>query len=165
MPSHFRRPRPCRHALTAVALTVLAWAAGPAAAATPAIYKCFDRNLAVLYTDQPCSGELLDVRPGSADPEAVAALARERDALSRSIERRIADQRRATPERGDGAPLPIRTRATTRATRDATSTTPRTWAAATATTSAPRARSDRERPSLPSDRNRYVPNPPRGLPR
>jgi hypothetical protein len=71
----------------------LLWAAAPVAATTP-IYKCFDRNLGLLYTDVPCrDGELLDLRPGEADPAAVARLEHERDLLDQSAARRLADER------------------------------------------------------------------------
>jgi hypothetical protein len=64
------------------------------AAATP-IYKCLDRNLGLLYTDQPCKeGEQLDIRAGDADPAAVARLDRERDALDQSAAQRIANDSR-----------------------------------------------------------------------
>jgi hypothetical protein len=63
-------------------------------AATTPIYKCLDKNLGVLYTDEPCKdGEQLNIRPGEADPAAVARLERERDALDRSAAQRIADLR------------------------------------------------------------------------
>ena len=52
-----------------------------------------------LYTDQPCKGEQLEIRAGDPDPVAVAELAREREAVSRSAAQRIADQRRAAIER------------------------------------------------------------------
>lgn len=78
--------------LCIVVLTVFTAASG---AATP-IYKCLDRNLGVLYTDLPCKdGERLDLRPGEADPAAVAVLERERDALGQEGLQRAADQRRA----------------------------------------------------------------------
>ena len=76
-----------------VALAAVMLACGHAGAAT--IYKCFDRGLSVLYTDEPCKGEALDIRPGSADPVAVAELQREREALNRSAAQRIAENRRA----------------------------------------------------------------------
>ncbi len=70
-------------------------APGSVSATTP-IYKCFDRNLGLLYTDEPCKeGELLNIRAGDADPAAVARLERARDALDRSAAQRIADQRLA----------------------------------------------------------------------
>jgi hypothetical protein len=69
-------------------------AAAEAGAATTPIYKCFDRDQSVLYTDQPCKGEVVHVRAGQADPAALARLDRERDALSQAIDRRLAyDQR------------------------------------------------------------------------
>jgi hypothetical protein len=73
-------------------------ASGPAWAATT-VYKCFDKTLGVLYTDLPCTGEQMNIRAGDADPVAVAELQREREALSRSAAQRIADNRRAAPER------------------------------------------------------------------
>jgi hypothetical protein len=78
-------------------------AAGSWAATTP-IYKCLDKNLGLLYTDEPCKeGEQLNIRPGDADPAAVARLERQRDALDQSASQRIADLRRA-PAEGKGAP-------------------------------------------------------------
>jgi hypothetical protein len=72
-------------------------------AATTPIYKCLDKNLGVLYTDDPCKeGERLNIRPGDADPAAVARLERQRDALDQSASQRIADLRRAATE-GEGA--------------------------------------------------------------
>jgi hypothetical protein len=64
-------------------------------AATTPIYKCLDRNLAVVYTDLHCKdGERLDIRPGDADPAAVGRLERERDELDQSAFQRAAEQRR-----------------------------------------------------------------------
>jgi len=81
-----------------VVLTTGSWAA------TTPIYKCLDKNLGLLYTDEPCKeGEQLDIRPGDADPAAVARLERLRDMLDQSASQRIADLRRATAE-GKGAP-------------------------------------------------------------
>ena len=79
----------------ALALALAACAlAGAADAAPTLVYKCFDRNLGVLYTDLPCKGEQIEIRAGEPDAAAVAALQKERDALARSIEQRIADGRR-----------------------------------------------------------------------
>src|SRR5262245_65807441 len=51
---------------------------GVAHAASTPIYKCFDKHLALVYTDVPCKdGEQLDLRAGDADPAAVARLERE----------------------------------------------------------------------------------------
>jgi hypothetical protein len=82
-----------RSKIAALALSTLVVAGGAGAATTP-IYKCFDRDLSVLYTDQPCKGEVVDVRPGQADPAALARLERERDALSQAIDRRLAEEQR-----------------------------------------------------------------------
>ena len=65
--------------------------AGAADAAPTLVYKCFDRDVNVLYTDQPCPGEQIEIRAGEPDAAAVAALQKERDALAKSIEQRIAD--------------------------------------------------------------------------
>jgi len=81
-----------------VVLCFGAVASGHAPAATT-VYKCFDKNLGVLYTDEPCRGEQLSIRAGEADPAAVAALQRERDAVSQSAAQRIIDNRRATLQR------------------------------------------------------------------
>jgi hypothetical protein len=71
-----------------------------AKAANTPIYKCFDKHLALVYTDVPCKdGEQLDLRPGDADPAAVARLERERDQLSLSAAQRIADERHAAVQR------------------------------------------------------------------
>lgn len=68
-------------------------------AATTPIYKCFDKNLGLLYTDEPCKdGEVLTIRAGDADPAAVARLERARDALDLAAAQRLADQRRAATE-------------------------------------------------------------------
>ena len=71
-----------RLGIATFACGLIGLACGNAAAATSPIYKCFDRHLALVYTDVPCKdGEQLDVRPGDADPAAMARLDRERDAL------------------------------------------------------------------------------------
>src|ERR1700704_1636095 len=78
-----------------VVVTAASWAA------TTPIYKCLDKNLGLLYTDQPCKeGEQLNIRPGDADPAAVARLEPQRDALDQSASQRIADLRRPA---ADGA--------------------------------------------------------------
>ena len=82
-----------------VAIALLALMSAAALAATP-IYRCLDRNLGVLYTDEPCrDGERMDIRAGDADLAAVARLERERDALDRSAAQRITDERRAALQR------------------------------------------------------------------
>jgi hypothetical protein len=69
-------------------------------AATTPIYKCVDKNLRVLYTDEPCrGGELLNIRAGDADPAAVARLERAREALEQRAAQRSADERRAAEQR------------------------------------------------------------------
>jgi hypothetical protein len=78
-----------------LAFCFAALSASQVGAATTPIYKCLDRNLGLLYTDQPCKeGEQLDIRAGDPDPAAVARLDRERDALDQSAAQRIADDNR-----------------------------------------------------------------------
>lgn len=74
---------------------VALFATSSGSAATPPIYKCLDKNLGLLYTDQPCKdGELMNIRAGDADPVAVARLERARDAIDQRAAQRIADQQR-----------------------------------------------------------------------
>ena len=78
-----------------LALCLIVFAAGSSGAATAPIYKCFDKNLGLVYTDEPCKdGERLNIRAGDADPAAVAWLERQRDALDQSAAQRLAEQRR-----------------------------------------------------------------------
>jgi hypothetical protein len=87
-------------ARASVALCGLLFVAGYAWSANAPIYKCFDRNLGLLYTDLPCTdGEMLDLRPGDADPASVARLERQRDQLDQSAAQRIIDERRAAAQR------------------------------------------------------------------
>ena len=86
-------------AVGAIAAPLL-FVAGIASAASTPIYKCFDKNLGLLYTDLPCKdGEQLDLRAGDADPASVARLERERDRLDQSFAQRILDERRAALQR------------------------------------------------------------------
>ena len=79
---------------------------GSSAATTP-IYKCFDKNLGLLYTDEPCKdGELVTIRAGDADPAAVARLERARDALDQAAAQRLADLRRAPAQQDFAAWYP-----------------------------------------------------------
>ena len=89
--------------LRIAAFAVLAAAGTPATSAVTTVYKCFDRSLNVVYTDQPCRGEQLDIEAGRADPAALAELQRERDALSRAAAQRIADNRRLPVANSDYA--------------------------------------------------------------
>lgn len=84
--------------LRAAVAALAAGAALPAAGSVTTVYKCFDRSLGVLYTDQPCRGEQIDIEAGKADPGALAELQREREALSRAMAQRIADNRRVVVE-------------------------------------------------------------------
>lgn len=101
MKVRMKNPRVVRGACLACCLVVLttgSWAA------TAPIYKCLDKDLGLLYTDEPCKeGEQLNIRPGDADPAAVARLERQRDALDQSASQRIADLRRAATE-GEAVP-------------------------------------------------------------
>jgi hypothetical protein len=90
--------KPNANGSACIAFCLVALSASSWAATTP-IYKCLDRNLGLLYTDEPCpDGEQLDIRAGEADPVAVARLERQRDALDQSASQRIADLRAAAPE-------------------------------------------------------------------
>lgn len=91
--------------LPAGALAGLCLAANPAPAAVTTVYKCFDAKLNVVYTDQPCRGEQLDIELGTVDQAKVAELAREREAVSRSIAQRIAEGNRAQYTRDYGPPV------------------------------------------------------------
>lgn len=77
-------------------LCFIVFTAGSGWAANSPVYKCFDKNLGLVYTDEPCKdGERLNIRAGDADPTAVARLERQADALDQSADQRIADQRRS----------------------------------------------------------------------
>jgi hypothetical protein len=156
--------RACLRTAAWLALGALAGACAGALAGTSTIYKCFDRNLGVLYTDQPCKGEQLDVRAGDPDPNAVAALERERDALSRSMAQRIADQRRAAldAQRAVEWVYPAPPAPNVYAANDVYY--PVGWGFAPYGPARPNRQADR-RPDDRRDRASYVPNPPRGLPR
>ena len=141
---------------------VITMAAGPTWAATT-VYKCFDRNLGVLYTDEPCRGEQMNIRAGEADPVAVAELQREREALSRSAAQRIADNRRAALERDYAAQRTYAPAEVLPAYSDTDGYYSGGYGVlpySTAHRGRPPMR-DSRRP----DRERFVPNPPRGLPR
>lgn len=98
-----KKPGVARFAFVLLSVVVLT---GSSWAGTAPIYKCFDKNLGLLYTDLPCKGgEQLDIRPGNADLAAVARLERQLDALDQSATRRIAELRRA-PIGEMGAPGP-----------------------------------------------------------
>lgn len=68
-----------RHPAFAAAV-LAAMMSGIAAGAVGAVYKCAGGEGVPLYTDLPCKGgTLVDIRPGTADPAAVARLEREQD--------------------------------------------------------------------------------------
>jgi hypothetical protein len=89
--------------LAAMALVGFVSSHGHAAQAT--VYKCFDAKLNVVYTDQPCRGERLDIELGSVDHARVEELAREREAVSRAIAQRIAEGHRAQLAREYAPPV------------------------------------------------------------
>lgn len=81
-------------------LSVVLLAPVVSSATTTPMYRCVDKNLGVVYTDEPCKdGERMNIRAGDADPVAVARLERARDALDQSAAQRIADQRRVAEQR------------------------------------------------------------------
>lgn len=68
-----------RHPAFAAAVLAVVMS-GIAAGAAGAVYKCADGEGVPLYTDLPCKcGTLVDIRPGTADPAAIARLTREQD--------------------------------------------------------------------------------------
>src|SRR5207237_1300181 len=66
-------------------------------AAQGPIYRCAQADGMLLYSDSPCAGgSVVDVHPGSADPNAAERLARARAELDRAAEtRRINEQQAA----------------------------------------------------------------------
>jgi hypothetical protein len=147
-----------------LASCVIAMASAPAWATATTVYKCFDKNLGVLYTDEPCRGEHMNIRAGDADPIAVAELQREREALSRSSAQRIADYRRAAldreyaaAQRAYGPPEGVP------AYSGADGYYPAGYGVVPYST----AHRDRapKHDARRFDHKRFVPNPPRGLPR
>lgn len=83
-------------AALAVDLALVCMLAGPTAqAANTVVYRCLDGHLDVVYTDLPCKeGAAFEVRPGEADPAAVARLEKLRDQLDQSAAQRLSDERR-----------------------------------------------------------------------
>jgi len=100
--SHGHRRSRIDRVLLATCLAV--FAAGNAFAASTTVFKCFDRDLGVLYTDEPCKGEQMNIQVTDANPAAIAELQRERDALARSTAQRIADSHRASLEKAYAVP-------------------------------------------------------------
>ncbi len=141
-----------------IASSVLLGASGATWAGATKVYKCFDRNLAILYTDEPCKGEEMTIRAGEADPAAVAELQRERDAVARSAAQRIADNRRAALVR-DTSPQWIYA-------PDAVATGGGAEVYYPAYGGVPYAGARRPRAGMqdarPAERERFVPNVPRG---
>jgi hypothetical protein len=130
-------------------------------AGTASIYKCLDRNLALVYTDLPCKdGERLDIRPGDADPAAVALLERERDELDHSASQRAAEQRRAMVD-GEDAALSGYQPEEEAATPDAGSA----YASGYGLVSFPRHHRMRDRKPKLQHPLRFAPRPPYAVPR
>jgi len=64
-------------------------------AANTTVYRCLDRHLEVVYTDEPCKeGAPLEIRTADADPAALARLERIRDALDQAAVQRLTEERR-----------------------------------------------------------------------
>jgi hypothetical protein len=149
--------------LLLVAACSVALASASASATATTVYKCFDKRLGVLYTDEPCKGEQMSIRAGEADPTAVAELQREREALSRSAAQRIADNRRAALEREYAAQRAYASPDMSPEYAGADVYYPAGYGVM------PYAAAQRGRPPMRDerrfDRERFLPNPPRGLPR
>ena len=87
-------------ALAAFAVGLVFAVADPAHAANTVVYRCLDAHLDVVYTDLPCKdGSAFEVRPGEADPAAVARLEKLRDQLDQSAAQRLSDERRLFAQR------------------------------------------------------------------
>jgi hypothetical protein len=79
---------------TSLCLSALATLLLIASGAQGAVYRCAQSGGAVLYSDYPCDGaSVVDIRPGSADPNAKERLARAQAELDRAAaERRAREQ-------------------------------------------------------------------------
>jgi hypothetical protein len=155
-------------ALAVIAAGALLVAAGVADAASTSIYKCSGDSLGFTYTDQPCTGgERLDIRPGEADPEAVARLQVARDQLARSAAARVAEQRRAAALSDLAAPTWSQGSEGPGASYDyGTALSPYDYALPWYPVFAPMHRSPRHpHPARPVPRRTFAPNPPYIVPR
>ena len=76
-----------------------------AASAQAAIYRCAQPDGTVLYADYPCQGgAVVDVHPGTADPDAKERLARAQAELDRAAaDRRAREQLEAARREAEGA--------------------------------------------------------------
>ena len=82
-------------AALSMALCSLSLAAPSLYAASTTVYRCLDRHLDVVYTDEPCKeGAPLEIRTADADPAALARLERIRDALDEAAVQRLTEERR-----------------------------------------------------------------------
>jgi hypothetical protein len=79
---------------SSMCLSALATLSLIASGAHGTVYRCGQASGAVLYSDYPCDGaSVVDIRPGSADPNAKERLARAQAELDRAAaERRARDQ-------------------------------------------------------------------------
>jgi Domain of unknown function (DUF4124) len=83
---------------TVVAL--LSLSSGVALGAQGPIYKCAQADGTVLYSDYPCGdGTVVDVHPGSADPNAKERLARAQSELDRAAAARRANEQEIAARR------------------------------------------------------------------
>ena len=94
---------PIRECAVRVAAATLAFVSvATVAAEVPGttVYKCPQPNGAVLYADYPCKGgAIVDIRPGSAAPDAMQRLEHARNELERAAVRRQASDERAALRR------------------------------------------------------------------
>src|SRR5690349_12406880 len=79
---------------SSLCLSALATLLLVASGAYGTVYRCSQASGAVLYSDYPCDGaSVVDIRPGSADPNAKERLARAQAELDRAAaERRAREQ-------------------------------------------------------------------------
>jgi hypothetical protein len=90
IPTPFMHRPGVRNVVAALAFLPMVVAAEQAAAT---VYKCTQADGAVLYADYACTGgAVVDIRPGSAAPDASQRLERARDELDRAAARREANE-------------------------------------------------------------------------
>ena len=82
---------------TVVAL--LSLCSGVALGAQGPIYKCAQADGTTLYSDYPCGGTVVDVHPGSADPNARERLARAQSELDGAASARRANEQEIAARR------------------------------------------------------------------
>lgn len=90
----------CAVRVAAAALALVSVASVAAETPGTTVYKCPQANGAVLYADYPCKGgAVVDIRPGSAAPDAMQRLERARDEIDRAAVRRQANDELAALRR------------------------------------------------------------------